>query len=111
MEEQECCKGCKWYHTEVKLSNSDLVEEDIFGCSNPFIDSEWCLEPHRPNIKGIHYEPKEEIPSIVDHLKVLNVIGAVAESVERALDTTEVQMKKRRQEDVNKINRLPLRHR
>lgn len=54
-------------------------------------------------------DKKEYKPSIVDHLKVMNVIGAVSETVDKVLDATETRMKMQRQKEVNKINRLKLR--
>lgn len=33
-----------------------VVEENDFGCSNPFIDRSWCLNENRPDIKGLYFE-------------------------------------------------------
>lgn len=52
---QECCEGCNFYNTKI-----EGVKEDSFKCSNPFIDSKLCLDPNRPNIKGIHHSDNDK---------------------------------------------------
>jgi hypothetical protein len=56
-EAPECCDGCRFYKAEL-INNilGVVVEADPNGCCNPFIDSNWCLSPHRFTIKGIFYE-------------------------------------------------------
>jgi len=59
----ECCRGCIFYRTQIINNVLGLtVEADPNGCCNPFIDSSWCLIPHRSTIKGIYHQEtwKEE---------------------------------------------------
>lgn len=59
MSEPECCSGCRWYKVQYPvIIGGEEVVEDAFGCSNPLIDSVWCLGEHRPSIKGLYYDPK-----------------------------------------------------
>jgi len=56
----ECCDGCRWHKTRILIAG-EMVEEDENGCSNPMIDSIWCLTMGRPNIRGIYYDAKKMI--------------------------------------------------
>lgn len=52
----ECCAGCCHHESEVRRER--LVEDEElndYGCLNPAVDPEWCLDPHRDNIRGIYH--------------------------------------------------------
>ena len=46
----DCCEGCEYCRP--------ITDDYPSGCGNGTIDPDWCLNPNRPELKGIYFEKK-----------------------------------------------------